>query len=73
MRTIKLGKMYHFNSLASIYMTWIIKGRTSKKGLLYPKQRIQMTIITSRLIYLPNTSDMLMTKMVMHNSAILEG
>ena len=36
-RTIKLGKMYHFNSLASIYMTWIIKDRTSKKELLYPK------------------------------------
>ena len=31
-----------------------------------------MTIITSRLIYLPNASDILMTKMVMHNSVILK-
>ncbi len=37
MRTVKLGKMYHFNSLASIYMTWIIKGRTSKKRVVVPK------------------------------------
>ena len=55
-------------------MKWIVKGRTyKKKSCCTQKQRNQMAIITSRLIYLPNTSDMLMTKMVMHNSAILEG